>query len=101
MRADVVDCLAQFMPRAIAASIAPSWFMCVGLSGLVMLVWMVLAARRRRIDTGVIANAVLWSYLAAVIAGIVVPMLIDTVTSLVTTGRFRLRWSMERCAKKS
>ena len=93
MRPDVVDWLGQHMPHGIALAIAPSWFMCVGLSGLVMLVWMVLAARRRSIDTGLIANAVLWSYLAAVVAGIVVPATIDTVTRLITTGQFRVRWA--------
>ncbi len=60
MRPDVVNWLDQFLPREVALSIAPSWFMCVGLSGLVMLVWMVLSAKKRSIDTGVVANAVLW-----------------------------------------
>lgn len=93
MRPDVVNWLDQLMPRGVALAIAPSWFMCVGLSGLVMLIWMVLAARRRSIDTGTIANAVLWSYLAAVIAGIVVPMTIEAITVLVTTGQLRVRWA--------
>lgn len=93
MRPDVVNWLEQVMPRGVALAIAPTWFMCVGLSGLVMLIWMVLAARRRSIDTAVIANAVLWSYLAAVVAGIVVPMTIDAVTRLITTGQLRLKWA--------
>jgi phosphatidylglycerol:prolipoprotein diacylglycerol transferase len=80
--------------RADAANVlAPSWFTCVGLAGVVALILMLVLARRRGIDPGTIASLVLWCYVAAVVAGIVVPALIDGVEHLVATGRFRLRWS--------
>jgi prolipoprotein diacylglyceryltransferase len=77
----------------LAELLAPSWFTCVGFAGLVTLIVMLALARRRAIDPGTIASAVLWSYVAAVLAGIVVPMLIDGTEHLVTTGRFHLRWA--------
>jgi phosphatidylglycerol:prolipoprotein diacylglycerol transferase len=81
------------LPSHVAATIAPSWFTCVGLSGLVLLLLVTLAARRRRIDRGAIASAVLWCYVAAVAAGIAVPMLLDAIEQLAATGRVRVRWA--------
>jgi prolipoprotein diacylglyceryl transferase len=81
MRADIADLF------------APSWFTCVGLAGLVGLILMVVLARRRGIDTGTVGSAVLWGYVAAVGAGIVVPMTIDAVGHLFATGQFHLRWA--------
>ncbi|CAN5921357.1 hypothetical protein BH11MYX3_BH11MYX3_47550 [soil metagenome] len=93
MRSHVVSWLSQFMPDGIAASIAPSWFSCVGLAGVVGMLVMLVIARRRGVETGIVASVVLWCYLAAVIAGIVVPMMIDGVEQLISTGHVRLRWS--------
>lgn len=81
------------MPAGVASILAPSWFTCVGLAGLVALIGMLVLARRRGIDPGTIASAVLWCYLAAVLGGILVPAVIDGVEHLVATGRVRLRWS--------
>jgi phosphatidylglycerol:prolipoprotein diacylglycerol transferase len=93
VRLHVLHWLEQFLHPDIASLLAPSWFTCVGLAGLVTLALMLGLARRRGIDAGTVASAVLWCYIAAVLAGIAVPMLIDGVEHLVATGRFHLRWS--------
>lgn len=93
MRPVVVHWLEQFVSPATAAIVAPSWFTCVGLAGVVALFLMLASARRRGIDPIVVATAVLWCYVAAVAAGIVVPMLIDAGEQLVTTGHAQLRWA--------
>ena len=92
MRPHVVDWLAHWIPGSVAAAIAPSWFTCVGLAGLLGLLVMVARARRGG-DDGVVASAVLWCYVAAVVAGIAMPMAIDAVEHLVGTGQLRVRWS--------
>ena len=93
MRPHVVLWLEQFVRADVASLLAPTWFTCVGLAGLVGLVLMLVRARRHGIDPGAIASVVLWGYIAAVAAGIVVPALIDSVEHLVATGRIHLHWS--------
>lgn len=93
MRAYVVAWLGQYVPHGVAASIAPGWFSCVGLAGLFGLLLMLRGARQRGVDQGVVASAVLWCYLCAVAAGIVIPMVIDAIEQLVATGQVRVRWS--------
>jgi prolipoprotein diacylglyceryltransferase len=93
MRPHVVHWLDGIVPGPIAALLAPSWFTCVGLAGIATLLVMLAIARRHRLDTGVVASIVLWCYVAAVAAGILVPMAIDTAQQLVTTGRVRMRWA--------
>ncbi|MCW5805180.1 MAG: prolipoprotein diacylglyceryl transferase [Deltaproteobacteria bacterium] len=93
MRQHVVDWLSGYVPYEVAATIAPTWFTCVGMAGLVTLLVMMFVARRRGADPYVIASCVLWCYVAAVAAGIVVPMTIDAAEQLVTTGSARLRWA--------
>jgi prolipoprotein diacylglyceryltransferase len=93
VRPHVLHWLQHHMPADVASILAPSWFTCAGLAGLVTLLLMLVLARRRGIDPGIIASAVLWCYVAAVLAGILVPAVIDGVAHLLATGRFRLRWS--------
>jgi len=93
VRPHVLHWLERYMREDLADLLAPSWFTCIGFAGLVTLIAMLVLARRRGIDPGIVASAVLWSYVAAVLAGIVVPMAIDGALHLVTTGRFRLRWA--------
>jgi len=93
VRSHVVSWLAQFMPTSVAASIAPGWFSCVGLAGLFGLILMLRGARERGVDRGVIASVVLWCYLTAVAAGILVPMMIDALEQLFATGHVTVRWS--------
>ncbi len=93
MRSHVISWLSHVMPNGMARSIAPGWFSCVGLAGLFGLILMLRAARKRGVDQGVIASVVLWCYLTAVAAGILVPMMIDAVEQLVTTGHVAVRWS--------
>jgi prolipoprotein diacylglyceryltransferase len=93
MRLYVLHWLEGYMRGDIANLLAPSWFTCVGLAGLVGLVVMLALARRRGLDAGSIASVLLCGYVAAVVAGIVVPMLIDGVEAVVTTGHFHLHWA--------
>lgn len=93
MRPHVVTWLDQFLPHHISLLVAPTWFTCIGLAGLVTLLLMVRIARRRGIDPALVASAILWSYLAAVAAGIVVPMIIDAIEQYVARGRVRVRWA--------
>ena len=93
MRPHVIDFLDRFLPHGISATIAPSWFTMVGLAGVVTLFVMMRVARRNHIDPGVIASAVLWCYVMAVAAGIVMPMMTDAIQQHVATGEVGLRWS--------
>ncbi|MFT3698713.1 MAG: prolipoprotein diacylglyceryl transferase [Kofleriaceae bacterium] len=93
MRPNVVHFFSHFMRADLADSLAPSWFMCVGIAGVVGLVLMLALAKRRGIDSGIVASVVLWSYLAAVTAGIVVPMTIDAIGRLASTGQLAFRWA--------
>jgi prolipoprotein diacylglyceryltransferase len=81
------------MRADLAGLLAPSWFTCVGLAGLAALILMLVLARRRGVDPGTVASAVLWGYVAAVIAGIAVPAAITATEHLAATGQFQLRWS--------
>ncbi|MCW5808924.1 MAG: prolipoprotein diacylglyceryl transferase [Deltaproteobacteria bacterium] len=92
MRSYVLGWLERYVGGA-ANVLAPSWFTCIGFAGLATLVLMVVLAKRRGIDPATAATAVLWGYVAAVLAGIGVPMLIDAVERAISTGRFQLRWS--------
>src|SRR5690606_1990081 len=89
----LVHWLDGFLPWPAATLLAPSWFTCVGLAGLATLLLMIVIGRRHQIDRGAIASMVLWSYVAAVAAGIVVPMFIDAIQQKITTGHVRLRWA--------
>jgi prolipoprotein diacylglyceryltransferase len=93
MRPYVVHWLAGYMHRDVASVLAPSWFTCVGLAGLVGLIVMLVLARRRGIESGTVASAMTWGYIAAVGAGIAMPMLIDAVEHLIATGHVELRWA--------
>ena len=93
MRPLVVHWLEQYVRADIAELLAPTWFMCVGIAGLVGLALMLMLARRRGLEAGPVASAVLWGYLAAVLAGIVVPMTIDAIQHLFATGHLQLRWA--------
>ncbi len=93
MRPHVIAWLDGFLPHGVASAIAPSWFTCVGLAGLVTLFAMLFVARRHGIDRGVVASMVLWCYVSAVIAGIVVPSVIDGIENLFATGHLRFRWA--------
>ncbi len=85
----VVAWLAGWMPDGLA----PTWFTCVGVAGLVGLLVMRGVARRHRLDDGVVATAVLWCYVAAVGAGIALPMVIDAAEQVVAHGHARWRWA--------
>ena len=93
MRPHVVHWLEQYLRADLAGVLAPSWFTCVGLAGVMALMLMLVLARRRGIDRDAMASVVLWGYAAAVAAGIVVPMLIDAGEHFVTTLRLRFQWA--------
>ena len=93
MRPHVVQWLETFLPSGVASALAPSWFTCVGLAGVTCLFVMIAIGKRHDIERRVIASIVLWCYLAAVTAGIVIPIAIDTLQQLFTTGRLNVRWA--------
>src|ERR1051325_9183856 len=93
MRPHVVQWLERLVPSGVASALAPSWFTCVGLAGVVSLFAMLAIARRHRFDRGAVASIVLWCYLAAVAAGIAIPSAIDAAEQLLTTGRAQIRWA--------
>ena len=93
MNPRVVQWLDGFLPHSVAVTLAPGWFFCIGLAGLVSLAWMLALARRHRIDRGAVATIVLWVYVAAVAAGILMPMLIDAIQQRIATGHVHLRWA--------
>ena len=93
MRPLVVQWLEQFVPSGVAAALAPSWFTCVGIAGVAGLVLMLAIGRRHGIDRRVTASIVLWCYVAAVSAGIVVPMVIDGAQQLAEDHHWVLRWA--------
>jgi hypothetical protein len=64
----VVDWLEHYVRADVADMLAPTWFMCVGIAGLVGLILMLVLARRRGLESGTVASAVLWCYIAAVTA---------------------------------
>ncbi|HEX3481480.1 MAG TPA: prolipoprotein diacylglyceryl transferase family protein [Kofleriaceae bacterium] len=93
MRPYVVHWLERLVPGGAASALAPTWFTCVGLAGVVALFAMLAIARRHRIDRGAVAGIVLWGYVAAVTAGIAIPSAIDAADQLFTTGRVQIRWA--------
>ena len=93
MRPYIVHWLEPLVPGGAASALAPTWFTCVGLAGVVALFAMLAIARRHRIDRGAVAGIVLWGYVAAVAAGIAVPSAIDAADQLLTTGRAQIRWA--------
>lgn len=93
MRPYVVRWLADLMGMRLAELLAPSWFTCVGLAGLVSLLIITMRARRHQIETSSVVAIALSGYVAAVAAGIVVPMMIDAAIHAAVTGRIRVRWS--------
>jgi len=93
VRPIVVHWLAQYLSPDAASTLAPTWFMCVGIAGLVSLGVMLALARRRGIESATVASALLWGYLAAVTAGIVVPMTIEAIQHLFATGHIQFRWA--------
>lgn len=93
MRPIVAHWLGHYLSPEAANALAPTWFMCVGFAGLVGLGVMLVLARRRGMDSGTVASAMLWGYVAAVTAGIVVPMTIEAIQHLFATGHLQFRWA--------
>lgn len=93
MRPHLVAFFERFLPHDLASLFAPGWFTCVGLAGVVGLLLMLRIAKKQGVESGVMASIVLWCYLAAVSAGIIVPMLIEGVQTYLAHGHFALRWA--------
>ena len=92
MRPHLVHWLDHLLPPHVAALLAPTWFTLVGLAGAIALILILRAARRTGDDAVAIATAMLWGYVAAVVAGIAVPMLADLLAQA-GRGSYRLRWA--------
>jgi phosphatidylglycerol:prolipoprotein diacylglycerol transferase len=88
-----VGWLASFTSPRIADALAPSWFTCIGFAGVASLLVFVMLARRRGIDPSTAAGIALGGYVAAVAAGIVVPLAIDAIEHAIATGHLRIRWA--------
>ena len=93
MRPLVVHWLEHYVRSDVADLLAPAWFMCVGIAGLVGLILALVLARRRGLESGTVASAVLWCYIAAVTAGIVIPMTIEAIEHAIATGHVEFRWA--------
>jgi len=93
VRPYVLHWLEGFLPDGLANALAPTWFTCVGIAGVVALLAMLAIARRRGLDPGAVASAVVSGYVAAVICGIALPMLLASGEHLYATGHFHVRWS--------
>jgi prolipoprotein diacylglyceryltransferase len=93
VRPIVVRWLEHYLSPDAASTLAPTWFMCVGIAGLVSLCVMLVLARRRGIESSTVASVMLWGYIAAVTAGIVVPMTIEAIEHLFATGHLQFRWA--------
>jgi phosphatidylglycerol:prolipoprotein diacylglycerol transferase len=93
MRPHLVHLLEAVLPATWAQLLAPTWFTFAGLAGVVALALVLRGARRRGLDVGAVATAMLAGYLAAVIAGITVPLAIDVAGQIAAGGPLRVRWA--------
>ena len=62
MRPIVAHWLGHYLGPDAASTLAPTWFMCVGFAGLVGLGVMLVLARRRGLESGTVASAMLWAW---------------------------------------
>jgi prolipoprotein diacylglyceryltransferase len=93
VRPAIVEFLARSLGHGPAEVLAPSYFTLAALAAIVATLLVVRAARREGHDVPTVLLALLVGYLAAILSGILVPMLIDLGTQL-AAGRFpRLRWA--------
>lgn len=93
MRPYLVDWLAGLIGRDAALLLAPTWFACIGLTWLVVGVWVMRSAQRRGEHVPTVAVALAAVYAAALIAGIALPALLATGEALVRGEGLHLRWA--------
>ena len=93
MRPYVLHWLDQHVGHTLATLLAPSWFTCVGVAGLVAMLLMLALGRRAGISSVTLTSIVLAGYVAAVVGGIVGPMVTQAVADFATTGSFRPHWA--------
>ncbi|HUS64793.1 MAG TPA: prolipoprotein diacylglyceryl transferase family protein [Kofleriaceae bacterium] len=93
MRAHLIEWLTPMIGREAALLLAPGWFTCVGLAWLAVCVWVMRAARRRGEDAGAVALVLAAVYVAAVLAGIALPAVIDAAKAAWRGDGLRLRWA--------
>ena len=93
MRPILVDWLARLVGDDAAVLLAPTYFTLVALAGLAAALVMIQRARAAGDHVPTVINALLFGYTAAVVGGIVAPMLFDAGAQL-AAGRFpTLRWA--------
>jgi prolipoprotein diacylglyceryltransferase len=93
VRPHLVEFLTPLLGRDLAQLLAPGWFTCVGVAWLAVCIWMMRAARRRGEDVGTVAVVLAAVYVAAVVAGIALPSLLDAVRAAARGDGLRLRWA--------
>lgn len=93
MRHHVVAWLTPWIGQDAAGILAPTWFTMAGLAGLVVSVMVMRAARRSGEDVAVAVRAILIAYVAAILGGIAIPMLADTLMHALRGGGLRVRWA--------
>lgn len=93
MRRYIIEALAPWTGSDLAAIIAPTWFTFIGLAGVVTAWLMARDARRAHADTGAVLGTLMWCYAAAVMVGIIGPLLGDVVSQLARGGPVRVRWA--------
>jgi prolipoprotein diacylglyceryltransferase len=89
----VVAWLTPWIGRDAAGILAPTWFTMAGLAGLVVSVMVVRAARRSGDDVALAVRAILIAYVAAIVGGMAIPLVADTLVHLVRSGSLRARWA--------
>ncbi len=93
MRHHIVAWLTPWIGQDAAGILAPTWFTMAGLAGLVVSVMVVRAARRNGDDVSVAARAILIAYVAAILGGMVIPLVADMLMHLLRGGGLRVRWA--------
>lgn len=93
MRIYIVEWLAPRVGPEAAALLAPTWFTFAGLAGLVASALVIRAARRQGEDVATVTRAVLAAYVAAILGGILIPMVADTLMYALRGGGLRVRWA--------
>jgi len=93
MRPILVDFLARFVGDSAATLLAPTYFTLVALAGLAAAIVMVRRARAAGDDVAAVLTTLVLGYTAAVVGGILMPMLLDVAGQIAAGHVPVLRWA--------